>query len=1638
MTDPSGPRTRHAGAWLRAQHLVGDWRRISRAVPPPTTQVGRRSLTVLALIGLIAVTLFAVPSASASRALQRTVSSYVSPQARHLVNGAEQTRQPNDNPANPHCNIPGASPFNGGTGPFTGNQFESNYASEPITGAADVPNGNFTNIFLYLPATPTQTWDQHVKALGAPTSEQIDALTKALVCSSYFDALTQYALNPPTFAGAETTFSVCVQAALKDAASTGGVISFATMRTFAGCEDSMSGNPSTQVNIFVSPDIKASNYGQDGTWMCSPGTDGSSSTGGYHGFGLSVPNWTLIPTGPMCNATPGAVLHSLSHEMVETISDPAGLGWIHGSGPFQFSENYDQGELGDICSGLGNYAVPPVPFPDVAGLTGLTVAAYWSDQDTSCEPHAIMNDVLVPLEGSPSIRFTGSVHNLTVSTSGQPKPPPGVLQELELDIITGGDNLNGGSAANVIVQVNQPGTPTPFVFEDTDINEGTAWNNNTFHAVFLNVPSGIEVSEITSITLNTEFSGGLFGDNWDVEGLEVQAAVYPLSSGECKTTLASLLDVNGTATLSDSHIGLVRFKGGAVQQFSEALKSVPASEQDLAVTALQFQVGTGADDLRGGNEPNDNANAILGLTDGRSVEFSNLNMNNEWPSGVGWDPTIQLLNLNSLPPQTTAAALLSIALETALPGGLSGDNWDVTSMNLTASLGCSATAAPLTKTVTVTNVTGTAVLPDSSKGLCRLTGAVHTCGVATKIPAKLASDQVDALQMAITTGHDNLNGGGLQGDNVTVAVGGLSFPNVNQSDTWDNYSTASFPLAPLPSTPLKLSQLSSITISTDFTGVFPDNWDILTVVLQATVALPSHAALAPALQTENARRAAVTCSSDDRATGGPRCAAGPVPALVPKGRPPWSVTTSPDRGSGDNTLNSVSCPSATKCVAVGFDDAADGEPRALLETWNGSTWSVTSSPSTGSDFSMLSGVSCAINYDYCIAVGVEGSAGPAIGFAGLGGATQTLIEAWRGSGWYIEPSPKPSGTGAALNSVSCPGRTLVCVAAGWTVRAGTGQTLIETSRDEGPFTVTPSPDVGKGDSVLNGVSCANGASCIAVGFDDEKGVSQSLIENWNGTTWSVVPSKNKGLGHNVFDGIGDNVLEAVSCTPGSFCVAVGYYYNAHHVLQSLVTTPLGPNKTWSIPPSANPGANGSILNGISCTTSTDCIAVGAAYNGSATKTLAEDTNGKAWLAVPSPSPGVASNFLTGASCASAAVCEAVGGSGKEAAVNQTLVLAGSPLLPGPPVKVLSVAGDAAATVFFLKPGYHGFSPIVSYTIAATDTTTAANGGQTATGTSSPITVTGLTNGDNYTFTMSATNSAGGGPPSGSSAAVTPRALSWASPKSVDPGHALASVSCASKSFCAAVDGAGNVVMYNGTSWTAPAQIDTGTALTGVTCRSASFCMAVDQAGNALVYNGTSWSAPQAVDAGHSFTSVSCANRAFCAAVDSSGGVLIWHGKAWAARVILDPSSVALNAVSCPVLSFCIAVDNNGNAFNYSGSWAAVPKPVLSGSPLLSVSCPSKIFCTTTDDGTASLYDGTKWSSPTDFDGTNPVVAVTCVARWSCVALDKSGGSLAYNGASWSASAPLGDSPAVPAAVSCFTQAFCVTVDNQGNVTVGAT
>ena len=111
----------------------------------------------------------------------------------------------------------------------------------------------------------------------------------------------------------------------------------------------------------------------------------------------------------------------------------------------------------------------------------------------------------------------------------------------------------------------------------------------------------------------------------------------------------------------------------------------------------------------------------------------------------------------------------------------------------------------------------------------------------------------------------------------------------------------------------------------------------------------------------------------------------------------------------------------------------------------------------------------------------------------------------------------------------------------------------------------------------------------------------------------------------------------------------------------------------------------------------------------------------------------------------------IGLTSKTAASNTTQTDYGNYTVPGAPSIGAATAGNAQATVSFTAPASNGGSAITSYTV------TSNPGGLAATGSASPIIVTGLANGTAYNFTVTARNAIGAGAASAASNSVTPSA-----------------------------------------------------------------------------------------------------------------------------------------------------------------------------------------------------------------------------------------------------------------------------------------
>ena len=357
----------------------------------------------------------------------------------------------------------------------------------------------------------------------------------------------------------------------------------------------------------------------------------------------------------------------------------------------------------------------------------------------------------------------------------------------------------------------------------------------------------------------------------------------------------------------------------------------------------------------------------------------------------------------------------------------------------------------------------------------------------------------------------------------------------------------------------------------------------------------------------------------------------------------WSIATSPNvSGVSSSSFGGITCPSATACFAVGASSRVTGivgDTNPLIERWSGSSWSIVASPNpVASHGSALGAVACPIS-THCFAIG------------GSEISDLTLTEVWNGSTWSLAAPPTGSSQSQLLG-VSCLVATN-CYTVGFNETAAGYRTLVEHLSGSTWSIETSANVTGASDDFLSGVACATATSCFAVGVSDTGVTPAMLVEHWNGSAWSVVTlpkPANSSQTH----------LDAVACSSDKNCFAVGSYetsVGSTSVIKSLIERWNG--TSWSV--QTNPvksTATETDLAGISCATATSCFAVGTYFTTSAEGTFVSRWNGSTWSIVASPNPAEADNthpLLDSVSCATASSCFAVGSSNPTAPTAKTLV-----------------------------------------------------------------------------------------------------------------------------------------------------------------------------------------------------------------------------------------------------------------------------------------------------------------------------------------------------------------------------------------------
>jgi hypothetical protein len=240
----------------------------------------------------------------------------------------------------------------------------------------------------------------------------------------------------------------------------------------------------------------------------------------------------------------------------------------------------------------------------------------------------------------------------------------------------------------------------------------------------------------------------------------------------------------------------------------------------------------------------------------------------------------------------------------------------------------------------------------------------------------------------------------------------------------------------------------------------------------------------------------------------------------------WSVVSSPNQGIGNNALNGVSMiPGAG--WAVGYAQAAKYQPLAL--GWDGTQWSLASTGTFPSD-ALFTGVDTM----------ADGSAW-AVGFQRTAtGTRQTLIEQESGGAWTPVASPN-DGTATTDNSLTAiaGSQATGLWAVGWRESPSGLQPLIlryDTTQPSPAWVSVTGADFGPPpgtiDTVLTGVDVLSASDVWAVGYYFDGSVNQPLALHWDGSTWTNSPIPGAGMLRKVKAFAPDNVW------------ATGTYYNA--------------------------------------------------------------------------------------------------------------------------------------------------------------------------------------------------------------------------------------------------------------------------------------------------------------------------------------------------------------------------------------------------------------------------------------------------------------------------------------------------------------
>jgi hypothetical protein len=249
----------------------------------------------------------------------------------------------------------------------------------------------------------------------------------------------------------------------------------------------------------------------------------------------------------------------------------------------------------------------------------------------------------------------------------------------------------------------------------------------------------------------------------------------------------------------------------------------------------------------------------------------------------------------------------------------------------------------------------------------------------------------------------------------------------------------------------------------------------------------------------------------------------------------WQVSPAAELPVAQNMLGGVTGSAADDVWAVG--EATNGSPsakrRPLVEHWNGTAWSLVPTPDL-TNSAGLSGVTEVTPTDVW-----------AVGWRSQGQHTATLAEHWDGSTWTVVPTPSRPGQDTGMRAISAASSTEV-----WMAGSSAPFSKPAAYRPVGElwdgtsWSAVAAPSMGRLTYFLGVVAPASGqAVAVGEGRATPGGPYLTLVERWDGSSWSIEDSPSPGPAINYLYGVAE---------AGGTTWAVGAYEDGTGRLLTLI------------------------------------------------------------------------------------------------------------------------------------------------------------------------------------------------------------------------------------------------------------------------------------------------------------------------------------------------------------------------------------------------------------------------------------------------------------------------------------------------------